>query len=87
MSYKYYFHSAPEFKHVKTRCGKEITQPWNCANPAPQLARLEMELYLIMRVDKVEHPVQFLKRTVLDGTFKTFYGALAVLYVKQFIDG
>lgn len=46
-----------------------------------------MELYLIVRINKVEHPVKFLKRAVLDGTLKTFYRALAVFYVKQFIYG
>lgn len=72
-----------ELKHVEARCGKEIAQPGDGADPFPELARLEMELGLVMGVDEIEHTVQYAEGALADGTLEFLNGAFAALYVKQ----
>ena len=72
-----------ELKHVEARCGEEVAQPGDGADPFPELARLEMELGFVMGVDEIEHTVQYAEGALAYGTLEFLNWAFAALYVKQ----
>ncbi len=74
------------FQEIETRCREEIADIWNCPYHGVQPSGTQVELYLIMRIDEIESPVNDFKAFLSHRPLKQLYRAFGLLDVQQFSD-